>query len=357
MATRGLQIDVGVGAAFDRNAAQASISLDDAIRQMQRQGRTREQVQQALQSAFDAGQGPFAQFKAGIKKSLTGLTSQRVSIETARQLSGGDSSVMGVWMTTGGSNVCPGCAKLHGQQMSEAEFERRHGTHECGVNCYCFWMPGETAETGAFTMREVMQEHPEWFHTSSGDVPPGVAAEQTIAERQATHLAAAIEVATVVSRSGRVLAEVSGAEDRVQVPDPKEPGAVLTHNHVIGSPPSGDDVAALMQMPYAEVRNTGWEDAGKGARKPVKYRIAKGSVDLHPEMQHLERLARQLGVSPDVIKGDRLARVLDQFYAAEVARVGPRPSLQQRKTAKHAAWLKLSREYGVLYAKDDIQNR
>lgn len=156
-------ITVSTAAAFERDAAQASISLDELLRGWKVQGMTAAEATQALTDAFDAGQGPFAQFRKLAKQTVSGLTSQRVSISTARKLSGGDGNTMGVWMSTGGAHVCPGCAKSHGDRMTADEFERRHGTNECGANCYCFWMPGESPESDAFAIRDVMAAHPEWF--------------------------------------------------------------------------------------------------------------------------------------------------------------------------------------------------
>lgn len=168
MAKMRISVSAPTAAAFERDAAQASISLDEMLRGWKAQGMTAADATTALTDSFNAGQGPFAQFQKLVKQSIAGLTSQRVSIETARQLSGGDGATMGVWMSTGGSNVCPGCAKSHGEKMTADEFERQHGTNECGTNCYCFWMPGETAEAGAFSIRSVMNEHPEWFRNAEG---------------------------------------------------------------------------------------------------------------------------------------------------------------------------------------------
>ena len=40
---------------------------------------------------------------------------------------------------------------------------------------------------------------------------------------------------------------------------PKNPGKdLVTHNHVAGFPPSGDDVALMMQFDHAEIQNTGY---------------------------------------------------------------------------------------------------
>jgi plasmid maintenance system antidote protein VapI len=144
-------------------AAKASISLDTAIRLMLNKGASVEQVIENLQRSFDAGQGPFAELKSMMGKAAVASESHQVSVATARELSGGDPTAMGVWMTTGGANVCEGCEELHGEPMTEAEFEMRHGTNECGGNCKCWWTPGDTAEAGAIIMDDLEDEHPEWF--------------------------------------------------------------------------------------------------------------------------------------------------------------------------------------------------
>ena len=184
MAKRRIPVATTTSRSFERDAAAAAISLDELLRDMKAQGFTAAEISTALSDSFDAGQGPFAQFQKMAKQSVAGLTSQRVSIETARQLSEGDGTALGVWMSTGGSNVCPGCAKLHGEKMTADEFERKHGTNECGANCYCFWMPGETPQAGAFAIRSVMAEHPEWFRNSDGVQPPELIASRMTSTRK-----------------------------------------------------------------------------------------------------------------------------------------------------------------------------
>ena len=178
-----ISISAGTAQAFERDAAQASITLDEMLRQWKAQGMTAASATKALTDAFNAGQGPFAQFQKMAKQSVGGLTSQQVSIETARKLSGGNGDMMGVWMTTGASNVCPGCGALHGERMSADEFARLHGTHECGANCYCFWMPGDTAQAGAFSIRKVMNDNPEWFRNVAGVQPPSMLQRRRSHER------------------------------------------------------------------------------------------------------------------------------------------------------------------------------
>lgn len=348
-----LSISANTAATFERDAAQASISLDDMLRKWKAQGMTAADATKALTDAFNSGQGPFAQFQKLTKQSVAGLTSRSVSIETARNMSGGDGSVMGVWMSTGGSNVCPGCEKAHGEKMTADEFEHKHGTNECGANCYCFWMPGETAEAGAFKIREVMNDHPEWFRNLEGVQPPSMLQDRTITSRQEKNSKADVEVATVVDATGSVVAEVRGDDQQVSAPLPRNPGRdVLTHNHVIGSPPSGDDLSVMMQLPYAEVRNSGWDADGSGNRTDVQYRLARGTVDQHPLMKEADRAAKEAGMDPGLVKGDRLSKAFNRMYTEELAKVSSNKTLQQRKDAKHAALLRLSREYGVLYVKE-----
>ena len=156
---------VSVGALFEGDAMGAAISLDEIVTGLHDQGMSRANIVEHLTDQFTSGRGPLADMRKSMTADTSGLVSRVVSIDHAREMSGGDKKMIGTWITTGGRSVCPGCAALHGERMTEEEFESLHGTHECGALCYCFWLPGEvTAPEAAIKMQKLADEHPGWFH-------------------------------------------------------------------------------------------------------------------------------------------------------------------------------------------------
>ena len=158
---------INIGVRYEADAMASSVQLEDYLEGLAAQGMDQMEMEAHMQEMFESGRGPLADFKAGIVSTNDALVSRVVAIDHARELSGGDTTMIGTWVSTGGRNVCPGCAERNGTRMTEAEFEELHGTHECGARCYCFWMPGEiTVQEAGIRMEKLYEENPGWFNLS-----------------------------------------------------------------------------------------------------------------------------------------------------------------------------------------------
>jgi hypothetical protein len=137
-----MKIEFGT-TSFDDAAMKSSLSLDKKVRELTDKGLSDDDIIERMVGELTGPGGPLAEFGKylGEITAETGATSlaERLAIEQA----GGDRKALGVWVATGMSNMCPGCAKLHGKKMTLEEFLTTHGTNECGSNCYCVWGEGE----------------------------------------------------------------------------------------------------------------------------------------------------------------------------------------------------------------------
>lgn len=133
---------------LDAVAAKASVSLDSIVSDLLRHGLSAEEIEENIADQFESGRSPLADMAAMAKTETAALSARAITMQAADGLVDSADKIV-TWMTTGGRNVCPGCAGLHGKQMPMSEFEALWGTHECGLSCYCFPAPGPVEPTEA----------------------------------------------------------------------------------------------------------------------------------------------------------------------------------------------------------------
>ena len=131
------------------DAIGVSASLDSQISDLEEQGMSPADIADRMASMEANGRGPLAELGGSVSDSVDGVCSRAVAQAATDKITDGDGEAMVTWMTTGASNVCPGCGDLHGQQMTADEFMATHGTNECGSRCYCFAVPGDVPASDA----------------------------------------------------------------------------------------------------------------------------------------------------------------------------------------------------------------
>lgn len=156
-----LETEISVARKMEVGAIQSAVLTADNISDYIRQGMTEDQIIDSLERQFLSGRGPIADLRSSLTNRSADMISRSVSVDYAREKSGGNPEMMGTWLTTGRANVCSGCRLRHGEKMTERRFEELHGTHECGVRCYCWWEPGEIDNPGPIIMSKDVEKFDE----------------------------------------------------------------------------------------------------------------------------------------------------------------------------------------------------